>query len=74
MPKPTSYKRIRHQAAVRLFEQAKEQQAVFTSVDVATMMRLSPATISIYVRNWINKIKTVFFAGEPSMTLAARLS
>jgi hypothetical protein len=66
-------KLIRQRAAVRLFEQAKEQQAVFTGVDVATMMRLSPATISNYVRDWENKIKPAFLAGEPSMTWAARL-
>lgn len=34
----------------RLFKQAKQQSAVLTGVDVATMMRLSPATISIYAR------------------------
>jgi hypothetical protein len=45
-------KTIRQRAAVRLFHQAKEQAAVFTGVDVATMMRLSPATISNYVRDW----------------------
>lgn len=43
---------IRQRATVRLFNQAKEQQAVLTGVDVATMMRLSPATISTYVRQW----------------------
>jgi DNA-binding CsgD family transcriptional regulator len=45
-------KTIRQQAAVRLFHQAKDQGAVLTGVDVATMMRLSPATISNYVRQW----------------------
>jgi len=44
--------RIRQQATVRLFYQAKEQGGVLTGVDVATMMRLSPATISNYVRKW----------------------
>lgn len=44
--------RIRQQATVRLFHQAKEQGGVLTGVDVATMMRLSPATISNYVRKW----------------------
>ena len=52
MLKGEKAKRIRQRAAVRLFEQAKKQQAVFTGVDVATMMRLSPATISNYVRDW----------------------
>ncbi|MBW1993092.1 MAG: DUF1670 domain-containing protein [Deltaproteobacteria bacterium] len=45
-------KLIRQRAAVRLFKQAKQQGAVLTGVDVATMMRLSPATISNYVRRW----------------------
>jgi len=35
-----------------LFDQAKAQGAVFAGIDVATMMRLSPATISNYVRDW----------------------
>lgn len=43
---------IRQRASVRLFNQAKEQGGVFTGVDVATMMRLSPATISKYVREY----------------------
>lgn len=43
---------IRQQATVRLFKQAKEQAAVLTRADVAVMMRLSPATISKYVRHW----------------------
>lgn len=45
-------KTIRQRAVVRLFMQAKQQQAVLTRVDVATMMRLSPATISKYVKQW----------------------
>ncbi len=45
-------KAIRQRTAVRLFDQAKEQGAVLTGVDVATMMRLSPPTISNYVRQW----------------------
>lgn len=43
---------IRQRATVRLFNQAKEQGGVFTGVDVATMMRLSPVTISKYVREY----------------------
>jgi hypothetical protein len=43
---------IRQRASVRLFNQAKEQGGVLTGVDVGTMMRLSPATISNYVREW----------------------
>ena len=45
-------KTIRQQATIRLFHQAKQQEAVLTGVDVATLMRLSPATISNYVRQW----------------------
>ena len=44
--------RIRQRATVRIFEQAKKQGGVLTGVDVASMMRLSPATISRYVREW----------------------
>jgi predicted transcriptional regulator len=44
--------KVRQRAAVRIFNQAKQQGAVLTGVDVATMMRLSPATISRYVRLW----------------------
>ncbi len=52
MLKGEKAKLIRQRAAVRLFEQAKDQGGVFTGVDVATMMRLSPATISNYIRDW----------------------
>lgn len=51
--------RIRQQATVRLFHQAKEQGGVLTGVDVATMMRLSPATISNYVRKWEKEHQTL---------------
>ena len=52
-------KTIRQRATVRLFNQAKEQSAVFTGTDVATMMRLSPATISGYVRHWEKENKII---------------
>ncbi len=52
-------KRIRQQATIRLFQQAKAQGAVLTGVDVATMMRLSPATISRYVREWEKEHQTI---------------
>jgi DNA-binding CsgD family transcriptional regulator len=45
-------KLIRQRATIRLFHQAKDQGGVLTGIDVATMMRLSPATISRYVREW----------------------
>ncbi|MBD3243184.1 MAG: DUF1670 domain-containing protein [Chitinivibrionales bacterium] len=35
---------------VRLFEQAYEQGGVFSCADVASIMRLSPSTVSIYAR------------------------
>lgn len=37
---------------VRLFRQAYEQDGVLTNADVASIMRLSPATISKYVREY----------------------
>ena len=52
-------KNIRQSAAVRLFNQAKQQKAVLTGVDVATMMRLSPSTISNYVRQWEKQHQTL---------------
>ncbi len=45
-------KNIRQSATVRLFKQAKQQGGVLTGVDVASMMRLHPNTISKYVRQW----------------------
>ena len=50
---------VRQKATVRIFQQAKEQGAVLTGVDVATMMRLSPATISRYVREWEKEHQTI---------------
>jgi predicted transcriptional regulator len=41
---------IRKKTAVRLCEQAKAQGGVLTGVDVATMLRISPATVSRYIR------------------------
>jgi hypothetical protein len=52
-------KAIRQRATVRLFKQAKQQGGVLTGVDVATMMRLSTATISIYVRQWEKEHKEI---------------
>lgn len=50
--KGESKKRIRQRASIRLFKQTKDQGAVLSHVDVATMMRLSPATICRYVKEW----------------------
>jgi hypothetical protein len=41
--------------AVRLFQQAYKQNGVMTNADVATIMRLSPATISGYIREYEKK-------------------
>lgn len=45
-------KLIRQRATVRLFTQAKEQGGVLSCADAATLMRLSLATVSKYVRQW----------------------
>jgi predicted transcriptional regulator len=50
--------KIRQKATIRLFNQAKQQGGVLTGVDAATMMRLSPATISRYVRQWEKEHQT----------------
>jgi len=50
---------IRQRVSVRLFNQAKEQGGVLTGVDVATMMRLCPATISKYIREWEKENNTI---------------
>jgi len=42
---------IKKKAALRLFEQAKEQGGVLTAVDVASILHLNPATIGQYVRS-----------------------
>ena len=44
-----SCREVRKTAAVRLFTQANDQGGVLTSVDVATMLRVSPATIGKYI-------------------------
>ena len=48
--KGLSGKQIRQKVAVRLFEQAKSQGGVLTSVDAASIMRLSPSTIGRYIK------------------------
>lgn len=45
-------KSIRQRAVIRLFDQAKEQGGVLTNVDVGTMTRLSPHTISNYIKDF----------------------
>jgi len=53
--KGVSRKQIREKVAVRLFEQAKEQGGVLTCVDAASIMRLSPVTISHYLKEYEKK-------------------
>ncbi len=43
---------IGQKIAIRLFEQAYEQGGVLTRIDVATLLRLNPKTISKYVRDY----------------------
>ena len=45
-------KTIKQNAAIRVFKQAKEQGGVLTYSDVASMFKMSPTTIGIYVRQW----------------------
>lgn len=52
-------RKIRQQVSIRLFNQAKAQGGVLTGVDVATMMRLSPVTISQYVREYEKENQTL---------------
>lgn len=48
--KGVARKAIRQNVTLRLFRQAKQQGGVLNSVDVASIMRLSPGTVSRYVR------------------------
>jgi DNA-binding CsgD family transcriptional regulator len=59
MLKKEKQRAIRQRASVRLFQQAKQQGGVLTGVDVATMMRLSTATISGYVREWEKRTNSI---------------
>jgi hypothetical protein len=55
MLKGEKTKKIQQRAIIRIFKQAKEQGVLLTGVDVGSMMRLSPETISRYVREWEEK-------------------
>lgn len=44
--------KIRQGIAVRLFNHAKDQGAVLTNIDVATMLNVTPVTISKYIREY----------------------
>jgi len=50
---------IKKKAALRLFEQAKEQGGVLTSVDAASILHLNPATIGEYVRSHESETDTL---------------
>ncbi len=50
-----SIKEIRKKVIVRLFEQAKSQGGVLTSIDVATIMLVSPRTIYHYIKEYQHK-------------------
>ena len=41
---------VRKEVAVRLFNQAYDQHGVFTHIDVASIMNMSPATIGKYIK------------------------
>lgn len=45
-------KQIKQRAAIRLFDQSKQQGGVLTGTDVGAMLKLSPGTISRYVREY----------------------
>jgi len=45
-------KEIKKEATIRVFDQAKEQGGVLTYSDVASMLKMSPSTIGVYVREW----------------------
>ena len=45
-------KQIKIKTTARVFKQAKAQGGVLTAVDLATMLKLSPATIGRYVKEW----------------------
>lgn len=48
--KGVSHKERQKKVAVRLFSQSYEQKGVLTNADVSSIMRLSPLTISKYIR------------------------
>ena len=60
-------KSIRQRAVIRLFDQAKEQGGVLTNVDVGTMTRLSPHTISNYIKDFEMTHERLVPGAAPSM-------
>ncbi len=46
-------------AALRLFEQAKEQGGILTAMDVASILHLNPSTIGQYVRSHEQETNTL---------------
>lgn len=45
-------RQARRQTAVRLFQQAYDQQGLLTNAEVALLIKVSPSTVSSYVRQW----------------------
>ncbi len=43
---------IKKEAAVRLFEQADDQNGCMTNAEVAILLKMSPGTISQYIQEW----------------------
>ena len=43
---------IKQEATARLFTQAYEQDAVLTNAEVAILLKISPSTVSKYVKTW----------------------
>lgn len=50
--KGLSPRQARRQTVVRLFQEAYEQQGVLTNAEVALLIKVSPSTVSTYVRQW----------------------
>lgn len=45
-------RQARQQTAARLFQQAYEQDGVLTNAEVALFLKVSPSTVSTYIRHW----------------------
>lgn len=43
---------VKRDAVVRLFQQAYQQEGVLTNGDVSLLLKISPATVSHYARDW----------------------
>lgn len=45
-------RQARRQTVVRLFQQAYDQEGLLTNAEVALLIKVSPSTVSTYVRHW----------------------